>query len=244
MCGIAGCLVTDSQSPPPSLELLERMAAALHHRGPDECGLYRDHLLGLAHTRLAVIDLTTGQQPLSNEDGSLWIVMNGEIFNYVELRRELMTLGHRFRTRSDTEVAVHAWEAWGEDAFNRFNGQWAIALWDAARRTLVLSRDRLGVRPLYSCEHGGRFYFASEAKAIFAADATVPRSLDPIGLAQTFTFWSVVPPQSIFTGFRELEPGHVQIVKGPQSTTRPYWVPDFPETPQAEFPGVASRRRR
>ena len=237
MCGIAGCLVTDSQSPPPSLELLQRMAAALHHRGPDECGLYRDHWLGLAHTRLAVIDLATGQQPLSNEDGSLWMVMNGEIFNHVELRRELMTLGHRFRTRSDSEVAIHAWEAWGEEAFNRFNGQWAIALWDAANRTLVLSRDRLGVRPLYSCEHGGRFYFASEAKAIFAGDPTVPRSLDPIGLAQTFTFWSVVPPQSIFTGFRELEPGHVQIVKGSQSTTRPYWVPDFPATPQAGFPG-------
>jgi len=237
MCGIAGCLVTDSESPPPSLGLLERMAAALHHRGPDERGLYRDRRVGLAHARLAIVDLTTGQQPLSNEDGSLWVVMNGEIFNYLELRQELMTLGHRFRTRSDTEVAVHAWEAWGEQAFNRFNGQWAIALWDAASRTLVLSRDRLGVRPLYSCEHRGRFYFASEVKAIFAADPTVPRSLDPIGLAQTFTFWSVVPPQSVFAGIRELQPGHVQIVRESQGTNRPYWVPEFPATPEAGFAG-------
>jgi asparagine synthase (glutamine-hydrolysing) len=237
MCGIAGCLVTDSESPPPSIELLKRMAAALHHRGPDESGLYRDRHLGLAHARLAIIDVTTGQQPLSNEDGSRWIVMNGEIYNYVELRQELLTLGHRFRTRSDTEVALHAWEAWGEQAFNRFNGQWAIAVWDASSRTLVLSRDRLGVCPLYSCEHRGHFYFASEVKAIFAADPTVPRSLDPIGLAQTFTFWSVVPPRSIFAGIRELQAGHVQTVGDSRGTNRSYWVPDFPATPQAGFAG-------
>ena len=237
MCGIAGCFVTDSESPPPSLDQLKAMAAALHHRGPDECGVYRDRRVGLAHARLSIIDLATGQQPLSNEDESLWIVLNGEIFNYVELREELLALGHRFRTRSDTEVVVHAWEAWGEQAFSRFNGQWAIALWDAASRTLVLSRDRLGVRPLYTCEHRGRLYFASEVKAIFAADPTVPRSLDPVGLAQTFTFWSVVPPQSIFAGIRELEPGHVQIVRESQVTNRPFWVPDFPTTQQDGFAG-------
>jgi len=191
------------------------------HRDLDHVRELRDRVLDVRRT----------------EDGSLWIVMNGEIFNYIELRQELMTLGHRFRTQSDAEVAVHAWEAWGERAFSRFNGQWAIALWDAASRTLVLSRDRLGVRPLYSCEHGGRLYFASEVKAIFAADPTVPRSLDPIGLAQTFTFWSVVPPQSIFAGIRELEPGHVQIVRESQGTNRPYWVPEFPATPQAGFTG-------
>ncbi len=236
MCGIAGCFVTDGGSPP-SLEMLGRMTAALQHRGPDECGLYRDHLLGLAHARLAIVDVATGQQPLSNEDGSLWIVMNGEIFNHVELRRELLALGHRFRTRSDTEVAVHAWEAWGEHAFSRFNGQWAIALWDTSTRTLVLSRDPFGVRPLYVCEHRGRLYFASEVKAIFAADPTVPRSLDPVGLAQTFTFWSVVPPQSIFAGVREVEPGHVEVVRESQRATRAYWVPDFSAAPPEGFTG-------
>lgn len=236
MCGIAGCLAAGGGTPP-SRDMLERMCAALYHRGPDECGLYRDRLVGLAHTRLAIVDLATGQQPMSNEDGSLWIVMNGEIFNHVELRRELESSGHRFRTRSDTEVAVHAWEAWGEQAFTRFNGQWALAIWDASRRALVLSRDRFGVRPLYWCEHRGRLYFASEVKALFAADSTLPRSLDPVGLAQTFTFWSVVPPQSVFAGVQELEPGHVQIVADARRTTRPYWKPDFPASPEEGFCG-------
>ena len=111
---------------------LVRMAGALYHRGPDEFGIYRDRHAGLAHARLSIIDLSTGQQPLANEDETLWIVFNGEIFNYIELRAELVRLGHRFRTKSDTEVIVHAYEAWGEDAFARMNGQWALALWDAA----------------------------------------------------------------------------------------------------------------
>src|SRR6185369_3672798 len=134
---------------------------------------------GLAHARLSIIDLSSGQQPLSNEDGSLWTVFNGEIFNYVELRAELIALGHVFRTRSDTEVIVHAYEAWGDEAFARFNGQFAVALWDARRESLVLARDHLGVRPLYIAEHDGRLYFASEVKAIFAADRSIPRTLDP-----------------------------------------------------------------
>jgi asparagine synthase (glutamine-hydrolysing) len=237
MCGIAGCLVTGRASPPPSLEQLKAMAAAMHHRGPDESGLFRDHRAGLAHTRLSIIDLATGQQPLANEDETIWIVLNGEIFNYVELREELLALGHRFRTRSDTEVAVHAWEEWGDRAFGRFNGQWAIAIWDSAKRTLVLTRDRLGVRPLYTCEHGGRLYFASEVKAIFAADPGIPRELDPAGMAQTFTFWSTVPPQGVFAGVREIEPGHVRIVRESATTDRPYWQPDFPASEDEGFTG-------
>ena len=123
-----------------------------------------------------------GQQPLANETDSLWVVFNGEIFNYVELRAELEALGHRFRTRSDTEVIVHAYEAWGAEAFRRFNGQWAIALWDRPTRTLVLARDPFGVRPLFLCRARGRLFFASEVKAIFAADPAIPRAFDPIGL--------------------------------------------------------------
>ena len=188
------------------------MAGALHHRGPDEHGLYRDARAGLAHARLSILDLATGQQPLANEDGTLWITFNGEIFNYVELRAELLALGHRFATRSDTEVIVHAYEQWGDEAFARFNGQWALALWDARAHTLVLARDPFGVCPLYTVEHAGRLYFASELKAIFAADPSVPRALDPIGLDETFTFWAVVPPRSVFRGVRELPPGWMRTV--------------------------------
>ena len=141
MCGIAGMVSTKGDIEPPQLESLTRMAGALSHRGPDEFGLYRDRRAGLAHARLSIIDLSTGQQPLSNEAGSLWIAFNGEIFNYLELRDDLERAGHRFKTRSDTEVIVHAYEEWGVDAFSKFNGQWAVALWDARNRELVLARD-------------------------------------------------------------------------------------------------------
>ncbi len=228
MCGIAGIVALRDAASPPSLEELEAMISALRHRGPDEFGAYRDRRAGLGHARLSIIDLATGQQPLANEDETLWVVFNGEIFNYVELRAELIALGHRFRTRSDTEVIVHAFESWGEDAFARFNGQFAIALWDARREALVLARDRLGVRPLYLCEHAGRLLFASEVKAIFAADPAITRALDPVGLAETFTFWTVVPPQSVFEGIAELEPGHVRTISPNGIADRAFWAPRYP----------------
>ncbi len=231
MCGIAGVVALRDDVPPPERADLEAMVGALRHRGPDEFGLYRDRRAGLGHARLSIIDLATGQQPLCNEDGSLWIVFNGEIFNYVELRAELVGLGHRFRTRSDTEVIVHAYEAWGDDAFVRFNGQFAIALWDATRETLVVARDRLGVRPLYLCEHGGRLWFASEVKAIFAGDPGIPRALDPVGLAETFTFWTAVPPQSVFRGVTELEPGHVRTISRGGTRDRAFWAPRYDDGP-------------
>ena len=225
MCGIAGMLVRDGS--PAAVGDLRRMAGALEHRGPDEFGVYRDAHVGLAHARLSIIDLSTGQQPMANEDDSLWVVFNGEIFNYVELREELEQRGHRFRTKSDTEVIVHAFEEWGTQAFERFNGQFAIALWDANSRRLTLARDRVGVRPLYLCEYAGALYFASEVKAIFAADRSIPRALDPIGLDETFTFWSVVPPQSVFVGIEELRPGHVRSY-GPEGMhEQPFWEPSF-----------------
>lgn len=195
------------------------MAGALAHRGPDEVGLYRDPRAGLAHTRLSIIDLATGQQPMANEDATVHVSFNGEIYDYVELRETLEGRGHRFRTQSDTEVIVHAYEEWGEDAFARFNGQFAIAIWDAPRRKLVLARDAAGIRPIYLCEHDGRLYFASELKAIFAADRSIRRELDPVGLDQTFTFWSVVPPQSVFAGVTEMVPGEVRAY-GPHGVTR------------------------
>ena len=237
MCGIAGILALQQGAPPPELGELSAMVGALRHRGPDEFGLYRDRRAGLGHARLSIIDLATGQQPLCNEDGSLWVVFNGEIFNYVELRAELVALGHRFRTRSDTEVVVHAWEAWGPRAFERFNGQFAIALWDSVNEELVLARDRLGVRPLYLCEHRGRLWFASEVRALFAGEPSIPRALDPVGLAETFTFWTVVPPQSVFAGVAELEPGHVRTVSRRGTEDRAFWSPRYPAGEGEAFAG-------
>ena len=223
--------------PPPALEDLKAMVGALRHRGPDEFGLYRDRRAGLGHARLSIIDLATGQQPMSNERGSLWAVFNGEIYNYVELRADLLTLGHRFRTQSDTEVIVHAYEEWAAGAFERFNGQFAVALWDSAEETLVLARDRLGVRPIYLCEHGGRLWFASEVKAIFAGDHSIPRRLDPVGLAETFTFWTTVPPQAVFEGITELEPGHVRTISRGGTEDRPFWTAQYPVDEATAFSG-------
>jgi asparagine synthase (glutamine-hydrolysing) len=237
MCGIAGAVALRDGIPPLAIEDLSAMVGALRHRGPDEFGLYRDQRAALGHARLSIIDLATGQQPLANEDGTLWVVFNGEIFNYVELREELVRAGHSFRTKSDTEVIVHAYEQWGVDAFVRFNGQFAIALWDAPRRELVLARDPLGVRPIYLCEHGGRLWFASEVKAIFAADPAIPRALDAAGLAETFTFWTVVPPQSIFAGVSELEPGHVRTVSASGVRDRAFWAPRYPRRGEGALGG-------
>ena len=237
MCGIAGVIALREGLPPPALGDLKAMVGAIRHRGPDEFGLYRDARAGLGHARLSIIDLATGQQPLSNEDGSIWVVFNGEIFNYLELREELVALGHRFRTRSDTEVIVHAWESWGEGAFARFNGQFAIALWDARAEELILARDRLGVRPVYLCEHENRLFFASEVKAIFAGAPSIPRAFDPVGLAETFTFWTVVPPQSVFQGIAELEPGHLRRVSPRGVADRPFWTPRYPVSTRGAFAG-------
>jgi len=205
------------------------MCGAMHHRGPDEFGIFRDARCGLAHARLSIIDLSTGQQPLSNQDGTLWIAFNGEIFNYVELREELVKLGHVFKTKSDTEVIVHAYEAWGDEAFAKMNGQWAVALWDEKKKKLVLTRDRVGVRPLYVTEHAGRVLFGSEVKAIFAADPSVPRAFDPLGLEETFTFWSIVPPRSVFAHVEELRAGYVRTYENGTMREHAYWQPRYCE---------------
>ena len=237
MCGIAGVVSLRGSSAPPDLDQLGRMAGALKHRGPDEFGLYRDHRVGLAHARLSIIDLASGQQPLSNEDGTLWVVFNGEIFNYIELREELEARGHRFRTRSDTEVIVHAFEEWQDQAFRRMNGQWAVALWDTVGERLVLARDPFGVRPLYVALHDGRLYFASEVKAIFAGGPEIPRRLAPAGIEQLFTFWSPLAPQTVFEGIEELEPGTTTIYDGDTVRRSRCYDPAFPTPDQPGFSG-------
>lgn len=237
MCGIAGVMLRRADLAPPELNELAVMAGALSHRGPDEFGIYRDRHAGLAHARLSIIDLASGQQPLSNERGTLWVSFNGEIFNYVELREELIGRGHQFRTRSDTEVIVHAYEEWGAEAFRRFNGQWAVGLWDSERCELILARDPFGVRPLYVTEHAGRVSFASEVKALFAGDATMPRRLDPVGLDQLFTFWTPVAPQTVFAGIEEVEPGTVRIYSEAGVRRFRSYDPAFPADQVDEFPG-------
>ena len=238
MCGIAGIVSLRDGLPPPELEQIAGMVGTLRHRGPDEFGVYRDRRAGLGHARLSIIDLSAGQQPLANETGTLWTVFNGEIFNYIELREELEGLGHRFRTRSDTEVIVHAYEQWGAGAFRRFNGQWAVALWDSVESSLVLARDPFGVRPLYVAEHAGRLYFASEVKAIFAAAPSLPRRFDPRGFDQVFTFWTPVAPQTIFEGVEEIEPGAVRTyARGEVRHARSY-EPGYPADADSGFRGT------
>lgn len=226
MCGLAGILTRSG--PPAREDELRRMARALRHRGPDDAGVYRAPGCGLAHARLAILDLEGGAQPMSDPDGHAFIAFNGEIFNHAELRDELTGLGLRFRTRSDTEVAIQAIRAWGEDALARFDGQFALALWTPRARTLLLARDRFGERPLHVCERAGRVYFASEVKAIFAADPAIPRELDPAGLVETFTFWTVLAPRSLFRGIEELRPGHVRTYGPGGARERCYWAPSFP----------------
>ena len=225
MCGVCGIV---SYADPPDLALLRRMTGRLVHRGPDGNGWYRDRHVALGHTRLAIIDTAGGAQPLCNEDGTVWVTFNGEIFNYVELGEELRRRGHAFRTASDTEVIVHAWEQWGEECFSRFNGQWAVALWDRRAQRLVLSRDRFGVRPLFIIRRPGSLLFASEVKAIFA-DPSVERAFDPAGLGQTFTYWSAVAPRTVFRGIEQLEPGHYAVLDRDGFRKVPYWRITFPE---------------
>ncbi len=225
MCGIAGVLSAASTGRPPERAELARMAAMLRHRGPDGWGYYRDGPVGLAHTRLAVVGLVNGDQPLTNEDGSIWITANGEVFNHPELRRELTARGHRFRTDSDTEAIVHAYEEWGPAAWERLNGQFAFALWDGRRRRLWLVRDRLGILPLHWARAGNAVVFASEAKAIFAGGRLAP-AFDPAGLAQVFTRWSATAPATVFAGLRSLRPGTAMALAPDLSATETvYWRP-------------------
>ena len=178
MCGITGIFDTRSKAPV-ERELLNRMNESQHHRGPDEGGLHLEPGLGLGHRRLSIIDLSSGQQPLFNEDGAVVVVYNGEIYNFQELTPELQALGHTFRTHCDTEVIVHAWEQWGEACVRRFRGMFAFAVWDRHQETLFLARDRLGIKPLYyALLPNGQLIFSSELKALLL-HPELPRELEP-----------------------------------------------------------------
>ncbi|MFA5514984.1 MAG: asparagine synthase (glutamine-hydrolyzing) [Desulfuromonadales bacterium] len=221
MCGIAGILQPQRTQPATEI-LLRRMITLLRHRGPDACGIYLDRHIGLAHCRLSIIGIDGGNQPIGNESGDLWIVFNGEIFNYIELRSELLAQGHRFATETDSEVLLHLYEEWGDDCLQRLNGQFAFAIWDARREELFLARDRVGIRPLFYWREPGKLLFASEIKALFA-DREIPREIDPRALEEIFTFWGNLPPATIFRGVRELPPGSFLRVTNKSCVEKRFW---------------------
>ena len=204
------------------------MIAQLRHRGPDGTGELVDGAVGLAHSRLSIIDIASGAQPIHNEDRTVWVVFNGEIFNYIELRGQLEARGHQFYTHSDTEVIVHLYEEHGERFTEHLNGQFAIALWDQRRRRLLLSRDRAGIRPLYYADVGGVLAFASEIKSILSLPQA-RRALDLHAIGQIFTFWSTLPPATAFEGISTLPPGCTLVAEGGTTRIDRYWDWSFPE---------------
>jgi asparagine synthase (glutamine-hydrolysing) len=224
MCGISGIMDLRARRELPR-ELLARMNEAQHHRGPDAGALHLEPGIGLGHRRLSIIDLATGQQPLFNEDGSVVVVFNGEIYNYQTLIPELTQLGHVFRTKSDTEVIVHAWEAWGEACVKRFRGMFAFALWDRNRETLFLARDRLGVKPLYyAVLDDGQLLFGSELKSL-AVHPGLARELDPLAIEDYFAFGYIPEPRTVYRTARKLAPGHTLTLRRgrPVPAPREYW---------------------
>ncbi len=230
MCGLVGIFDTRGKSSL-SRELLDRMNEAQFHRGPDEGGLHLEPGVGLGHRRLSIIDLSSGQQPLFNEDHSVVVVFNGEIYNFVDLMPELQALGHTFRTHCDTEVIVHAWEEWGENCVERFRGMFAFALWDRSRQKLFLARDRLGVKPLfYSLQSDGKFIFASELKALRLYPGFDP-TLDPCAVEEYFAYGYIPEPRTIYRNTFKLPPGHHLTLSphAPLPAPHRYW--DIPFAP-------------
>ncbi|MGQ9647780.1 MAG: asparagine synthase (glutamine-hydrolyzing) [Thermodesulfobacteriota bacterium] len=227
MCGIAG--IIDFNSLEPKEPLLRRMLGLIRHRGPDAFGIYTDRIAGLASARLSIIDLRGGDQPIHNEDQSCWIVYNGEIFNYPEIRNELSNRGHRFYTQTDTESLVHLYEEYGTEFFKYLNGQFAFALWDRKKETLLLARDRLGIRPLYYYQDGDRLVFGSEIKCLFT-DTRVPRILDFQCLSDIFTCWAPLGAHTPFQGIHQLLPGHYALFSREGMVTHRYWRLSFSES--------------
>jgi len=229
MCGIVGTYNLTKQHPIEEANL-RQMLAMIRHRGPDESGIYLDSQIGLGNVRLCIIDLTGGQQPITNEDETLWIVYNGEIYNYLELRDELETRGHRFVTNTDTEVILHLYEDYGPECLDHLNGPFAIAIWDTRQQRLFLARDRIGIRPLFYAQRDGALIFGSEIKALLA-DRRLTPEIDPVSLDQVFTFWSPLPPRTILRDIFELPPGHYMMAQDGQIEFHRYWQPVFPTQP-------------
>ena len=246
MCGIAG-FVDRHQGAGSRREsdfgLVHAMCEVIRHRGPDDEGIHVEGGVGLGMRRLSIIDLSTGHQPIHNEDETVWLVFNGEIYNYRELRAELERAGHRFYTASDTETIVHAYEEWGEAAFGRLRGMFGIALWDRRSRTLLLARDRAGIKPLHYAERGGRLYFGSELKSLLAAGA-VDGELDLESLDHYLTFLYTPRDRSIFAGVSKLPPGHLLRWRDGRSEVQAYWQVGTRESFQGTPDEAAGELRR
>jgi len=242
MCGIAGIVAADRLHADERARLTF-MRDVLAHRGPDEAGTHVDGQAGLAHRRLSIVDLAAGHQPLSNEDGQVWVAYNGEIYNHHDLRVDLEAAGHRYRTHSDTETIVHAYEEWGDDCVHRFRGMFAFALWDARARRLLLARDRLGVKPLYWCLAGDRLLFGSEIKAIVESGLVQPEANEPL-LAEVLTTRYVSDEQTLYKGIQRLLPGHLLVFEDGRATIRRYWdVPTGEPRPSEPFERSVARFR-
>ena len=225
MCGICG-IVGERLNTPETRATLERMVHVMKHRGPDDEGFYLDETAALGHARLSIIDVECGGQPMPNENESVWIVLNGEIYNYIELREELVAKGHVFRTRSDTEVALHSYEEYGEACVKNFNGMFAIAIWDRPRRRLFLARDRVGIKPLYYTLQHGQFLFASEIKSLLENEKC-DRKADMASVAEYFLRSYVTGDRTFLSGVKKLEPGTVLVYRDGAASTSRYWDVSF-----------------
>src|SRR5438477_1904655 len=233
MCGIAGFLLRD---PCASLSTLRGMCDQIRHRGPDDEGFHLEGRVGIGMRRLSIIDLDTGRQPISNEDGTVWVVFNGEVYNYKQLRAELIAKGHVFETNSDTETLVHLYEQEGTDGLKRLRGMFAYCIWDSRRQQMLLVRDRFGKKPLYYAETPDGFYFASELKCLRTAG--VPLELDDEALRQYFQFNYIPDPLSPFRSIRKLEPGGWMICRqGAIAQRGRYWrLPVLNEGDELDLP--------
>jgi asparagine synthase (glutamine-hydrolysing) len=242
MCGFVGYFDPDGGTPESSW--LTQAAGALAHRGPDSAGFHVEPGVGLAFRRLAIVDVAGGDQPLSNEDGTVWIAYNGEIYNHEALRKELETRGHRYRTRSDTETIVHAYEEWGERCVERLRGMFAFALWDRPRRRMFIARDRLGIKPLYWTRAGRAFVCASEIKALFAFPE-VRRAVRLSGVVEHLTQRYVASPATLFEGIEKLAPAHRQFIDGTDQPPQRWWHVDYePKTTISDADALAEAEAR
>jgi asparagine synthase (glutamine-hydrolysing) len=226
MCGIAGIYSEKKRTREDLTRSIHTMAACLEHRGPDDHGYHVDGNIALGHRRLSIIDLQTGRQPIFNEDKSKCIIFNGEIYNYKEIKNDLLQKGHRFATVSDTETILHAYEEWGEECVHKLRGMFSFCIWDSQRETVLLVRDRLGEKPLYYAHYDGDFVFSSEMKSILA-DPRFDRAMDEEALAAYFTFSYIPDPLTIYRNIKKLSPGHMLLYNGGQIRIRQYWDVSF-----------------
>lgn len=232
MCGIAGYIDKNNNA---NELVINKMLTRIKHRGPDECGIYLNNNFGFGSVRLSIIDISGGQQPMPNEDLSLWIAFNGEIFNYIELRKELEEKGHQFRTHSDTEVIVHLFEEYGENCLSKLNGQFVFSIWNKNKKEIFIARDRVGIRPLFYYNTSDLFVFGSEIKSVFE-HPNVKREIYPEGLSQTFTFWTTLTPNTVFKEIKECPPGCFMKIKNGEIAIQKYWELSF-ATPDNYYKG-------